>query len=235
MVLFTLRSLPQLGTQSHDCARRSRKWAWRTSPLCTRSTSAILLWKGCISKKSDAISNRTHQPPWQNFEDFGIANPFPKLQTKHFWKGSDRGQSSAAQLHPGHFQGPSHKQLVFLLNLGSCPMKGLAFFHYSSVSIASEGNLCRERRDWHSCYNRANCLRLPHSVKCLLCCFTTQQEAKGQRGLTAEQRPCHSSIHLKPRFWWETTAFQFCPSSSRRQTPDSKLTLQQFFQSGFVC
>lgn len=113
-----------------------------------------------------------------DFEDFCIANWFPLLQTKYFWKGSDHGLSSAALLHPGHFQGPSHTRLVFLLKLGSCPMKGLAFFHCSSISIASEENLCRKRRDWHSFYNKANCLRLPHSVKCLLCCFTTQQEAK---------------------------------------------------------
>lgn len=107
-------------------------------------------------------------------------------------------------------QQPSHTLLGFLLKLGSCPKKGLAFFHCSSISIASKENLCRVK-GLAFFYNRANCLKLPHSVKCLLCCFTTQQERKGQTGPTAEQRCCHWSIHLKPRFQWDTTASQFFP------------------------
>lgn len=140
----------------------------------------------------------------------------------NFWKVSDRGQFSAALLHPGHFQGPSHTLLVFLLKLVSCPVKGLAFFHCSSISTDREENLCWERRDWLSFYNRANCLRLPHSVKCLLCCSQLIRKQKvGQRGLTAEQR-CHASVHLKPRLQWETSPFQAFLSSSKGQVPGSK-------------
>lgn len=119
-----------------------------------------------------------------------------------------------------HFQGPRNILPLFLPEHRTHQIKGLPFFHCSSISAASKENLCREKRDWHFFYNKANCLSLPHSIKCLLLHFTTQQEVEGQRGPTAEQRTCHLTIHLRPRFQWETTAF-LPPSSSSKQPQGS--------------
>jgi len=112
-------------------------------------------------------------------------------------------------------------------------MKGLAFFHHSSISIASEENLCRERRDWHAFYNGANCLRLPHSVKCLLCCFhySTGNRRSGRPHCRTEMLSVIYSTQAEipvGDYWFPVF------TSSRRQTPGTKLTLQQFFQSGFT-
>lgn len=204
------------------------------TPLCKRNTSQQFHSGMLVSvKKKMPYPTTPINPHGRALKTFVLQIDFLCYKQNTF----ERARTVGNPQQPCCIQDTSRDRgthyFVFLLKLGACPMKGLAFFHCSSISIASEKNLCRERRDWHSFYNRANCLRLPHSLKCLLCCFTTQQETKGQRGPTAEQR-CHSSIHLKPRFQWETTAFQFFSSSSKRQTPGSKLTLQQFFQSGFI-
>lgn len=219
MVLF----LPQVGDQSHGSAVRSTERVWIMTPLCTRKASQQFHSGMVISVKKKYICHIQPLPSTPMAELWRLWYwTFISCATNNFWKVSDRGQFSAALLHPGHFQGPSHTLLVFLLKLVSCPVKGLAFFHCSSISTDSEENLCWERRDWLSFYNRANCLRLPHSVKCLLCCSQLIRKQKvGQRGLTAEQR-CHASVHLKPRLQWETSPFQAFPSSSKGQVPGSK-------------
>lgn len=154
------------------------------SSLFKEHISAIPFWNGSISNKNHATFNHSHHTPWKTFEDFSISNLFPMLQIKITLKGLCLWAILSSSAASRTLQEPNH---TLLLKLGSCPMKGLAFLHCSSISIASKENLCRERRDLCSFYNRANCLRLPHSVKYLLCCFTTEQEAKGQRGPTAEE------------------------------------------------
>lgn len=141
---------------------------------------------------------------------------------------------------PCRIQGTSSNQtapLEFLLTLGPAQWKARLSSTAALLAVPAKRIYAERERDWNSFYNRANCLGLPHSAKCWLCYFTTPQEARGQRARTADRDaviPLFTSIHLKPRLQWETTAFQLFSSSSRRQTPGSKLKLQQFFQSGFV-
>lgn len=58
----------------------------------------------------------------------------------------------------------------------------------STISVTREENLCWERRACYSPHNAAHCSLWPHSIKCLLFCFTTKQEARGQQGLCLEQK-----------------------------------------------
>lgn len=203
---------------SRGSAVSSRKLVWRISCVCTRNTSQEFHSGTKTSVQKIVPYPTTPTKPHGSFEEFSIAKWIPMLQAKYFLKGiwlwAILNNPAAHTTLPG-----TKKHTTFILpKLRTHQIKGLPFFHCSSISAASKGNLCRDKRDWHFFYNKANCLSLPHSIKCLLFHFATEQEVEGQRGPIAEQRTCHLTIHLRPRFQWETTAFLFFFSPFLQET-----------------